>query len=69
MKTLKTTTKTKKVKTPEKIRKIYSEVCGDCFYNEEGECFKNPEKCIYNFPPKNEDEDNSDIDNLLEEDN
>lgn len=31
-------------------RKIYDERCGDCFYNEEGECNKNPIKCIYNQP-------------------
>lgn len=42
----------KKVKTIE--RKIYDERCGDCFYNEEGECNKNPAKCSYNQPPKEE---------------
>lgn len=39
----------KKIKEPN-IRKIYSEKCGDCYYNEEGECFKNPDKCYYNLP-------------------
>lgn len=67
MKTLKPTTKNKKVKTPEKIRKIYSELCGDCFYNEEGECFKNPEKCVYNFPPKSEDIENDYNEEYLQE--
>ena len=30
----------------------HDERCGDCYYNEEGECTKNPEKCVYNQPPK-----------------
>ena len=44
--------KVKKAKEPEKIIQVHSSLCGDCFYNEEGECSKNPEKCRYNFPPK-----------------
>jgi hypothetical protein len=36
--------------------KIHDELCGDCFYNEEGVCNKNPEKCIYNLPPVDEED-------------
>ena len=39
------------------VRKPYDERCGDCFYNEEGECNKNPAKCPYNQPPKPVEED------------
>ena len=31
---------------------VHDERCGDCYYNEEGVCNKDPEKCIYNQPPK-----------------
>ena len=37
-----------------KVIAIHDEVCGDCFYNEEGVCNKNPEKCVYNLPPAEE---------------
>lgn len=39
-----------------KVIAIHDEACGDCFYNEEGVCNKNPEKCIYNLPPVDEEE-------------
>ena len=31
---------------------IYDERCGDCYYNEEGCCKRNPDTCVYNQPPK-----------------
>lgn len=35
---------------------IHDEICEDCFYNEEGACNKDPEKCVYNLPPADEEE-------------
>ena len=45
-----------------KVIAIHDEVCGDCFYNEEGVCNKNPEKCIYNLPPVDEEEEEDEED-------
>lgn len=36
---------------------VHSESCGDCYYNEEGVCSKNPEKCIYNIEVEEVEED------------
>lgn len=35
---------------------IYDERCGNCYYNEEKLCDRNPATCPYNQPPKIEDE-------------
>ena len=35
---------------------IYDERCGNCYYNEEGFCKRNPETCPYNQPPKIDEE-------------
>lgn len=37
--------------------KVHSEICGDCYYNEEGVCNRDPGKCIYNIEPVEEEED------------
>ena len=35
---------------------IYDKRCGDCYYNVEGLCKHNPAKCVYNQPPKTNEE-------------
>lgn len=40
--------------------KVHSEICGDCYYNEENVCSRNPEKCIYNIEPVEEEEEADD---------
>lgn len=38
------------------IELVYDEQCGDCFYNVQGMCKRNPATCPYNQPPKIEEE-------------
>lgn len=35
---------------------VHDEKCGNCFYNQEGTCNKNSNKCVYNQPINAEDE-------------
>lgn len=44
------------MKKNKKIEPIYDERCGDCFYNLQGVCKRDPEKCPYNQPPYVEEE-------------
>ena len=44
-------------KKPKPKPPIHDERCGDCYYNEEGVCNRDPSKCPYNQPPKEEEED------------
>lgn len=39
---------------------VYDERCGDCYYNEERLCDRNPTTCPYNQEPKNIEEDEED---------
>lgn len=46
--------------TQKLILPVHDERCGNCYYNEEGVCNKDPKKCPYNQPPKINEEEEED---------